>query len=648
MNSSAKQNKKINDLLINESSYTRAPKKGANTPIRFYSKKLGPITTRLLSRTLMVYLGVYAIALLFLTLETSTAVEAFSLGMMLPGGGLIYSGHPILALFILLLFFAALTANKFAAPTIWTATALMGALFADNNAGGSSELLIPIFCMAWILWIKVRSDKRYAKAKKAGEKLVQTLKTNDPLTLRSQPGALGEELSAADLAHAKFILDRALQPIEEFNGLKELEPYGTSALRYQLNYAQYALAMLNYSHTPAFSGYLKEGQRRLIEKMTDLRAWGYWRGENRWGNLDSSPDPIYRDNIMFSGYLGQMLGTYATVTGDHQFNHPGALHFKWDQHQYFNYHQESIAEKILENFQRSPFCLYPCEPNWAYTMCNPFGINSLLLTDQLYGTDFKRLIEKPYRDALIQEFMTPDGRFVPIRSLLWGINIPGFQLEVNDALAIFLHHPSLPDLAETSWEMMRYRCFDPNRDRKFFIHKMGRTDIGLYRSSIAGPFSAMMLAAKEMGDMEVYQALLEEMEQRHKGTIVDGELVHDRMSNLTSFMLAMAKFMRPASFHDIMNEGMPSPWVKGPMLIEAPYPDILVYQAVSDGHALQLGLQASQPGKHAIKLGQLKPEKEYRLVGNTGEQRLKSTNCGELIVQVPIEDRLSMVVVPVS
>jgi len=44
------------------------------------------------------------------------------------------------------------------------------------------------------------------------------------------------------------------------------------ALRYQLNYTCYALAIAQYVYTPAFTGYLTEAQANTIEKMRDKRV----------------------------------------------------------------------------------------------------------------------------------------------------------------------------------------------------------------------------------------------------------------------------------------------------------------------------------------------------------------------------------------
>lgn len=600
-------------LELDTSAFLHPPTAGSNQPLPMRRFKLGPITAAKLATTQKFYLTAATIGLILMIANLNSSFTALGLGLIWPGGGLLYGHHYFSGSLIFILFLISATANRYALPTIWLGSAALSMLFIGDQGCPHSFYGLPLLSLVLFGFIHVQSHIRYKKGLQKSLEIKKTLQANKPLTTRSWIGKIDNELSDEDLAHSKFILDRALQPLDEFNGLKELEPYGTSALRYQLNYAQYALAMYNYCHTPAFGGYLQEAQRRLIEKMTAPNAWRYWYSENMWGNLDSNPDPIRRDNIMFSGYLGQMLGMYQTVSGDNHYQSEDALIFQRNNKQSFPYNHTGINQKVFENFSASEFCLYPCEPNWSYTMCNPFGLNSLLMNDRLFGSNFFAQTKERYENNLRNEFMYADGSFVSLRSMLWGINIPGFNLDVNDGLSVFLHHPCLPDLAETCWEMMRYQHFKTNPKKHYQLKKKGQIDIGNYRHTAIGPYATLLLAAKEMGDMEVYHSVLSNIEDIASKTIKQDELVYKGLSNLTSFILAMAKFSRPAAFHDIITTGMPPTWQKGPQLLDAPYPQCLVYRAVTDGRALEIGIKTNTTNKLMLQLGQLIPNKQYRL-----------------------------------
>jgi hypothetical protein len=157
----------------------------------------------------------------------------------------------------------------------------------------------------------------------------------------------------------------------------------TRSVRYQLNWLQWALAIGQYTRTPAFSGYLAEGQRRLIERMRDRRIWGYWRGENIAGNLDFNADPVRKDNIMFSGYLELMVGTYAVLNSDRRYDAPGALTLTWDGDHRFVYDHAGLSDVVENNFRTSRFGLFACEPTFVFPICNILGLLGLAYRDVL-------------------------------------------------------------------------------------------------------------------------------------------------------------------------------------------------------------------------------------------------------------------------
>src|SRR5262249_37434904 len=122
--------------------------------------------------------------------------------------------------------------------------------------------------------------------------------------------AEAKELSPGELKLMRFLLDRALQPPERFGGFEWLDQFQTAAVRYQLNFIGYALALAQATRLPALGGYLDEAQRRLIAKQADHRVWGYWALENMWGNLRADPDPVARENIMFTGFCATQIAMY--------------------------------------------------------------------------------------------------------------------------------------------------------------------------------------------------------------------------------------------------------------------------------------------------------------------------------------------------
>ena len=600
--------------------------------------KNGELTTRLIRRTFALYLSVFAISLLLLVFSSSSQLHAFALGMMFPGGGLLYLGHYILFPVIVLLFVFTLTGHPVWAPIFWTAMALVAAGSKSEPALEFVQYVLPIACTAMLIHFKIKSEARHRQAQENAEAFNRQLASRSSNVTRSALGSIGGELSLQDRQHAKALLDRALQPIDEFNGFDELEPFGTSALRYQLNFAQYALALLQYSHAPAFKGYLSEAQKNLILKMTDRKAWKYWKLENMWGNFDLNPDPIVRDNIMFSGYLGVMLGTYEAATGDNCFNQPGSLRFTCKSGEEFVYDLPSIAEAINRNFEKAPYTLFPCEPHWVYTMCNPFGLNTLLISDRLNGTALYEGVKDRFEKSLREEFMTADGRFVPIRSSAWGVTPPGLAgTEVNDTFVKFLIHPLYPSLSERSWEAYRYLHYET---KESFLHKtetMRMIDPGNYRRNRLAPMAPTALAAKEMGDLEIFNAIMESIDKLHPPERDNGELGYKGVSNWVTFQLAMARFARPGAFYDMIVHGANPELTDGPNLKEAPYPEVFVSKAYVQDERLELLLHADEkPGEYPFKLSNLQPGAAYIVQGSDNKQSVVADPIGESDIRLNV------------
>jgi hypothetical protein len=178
------------------------------------------------------------------------------------------------------------------------------------------------------------------------------------------------ELSLDDLRLLRVLLDRALQPVPAFDGFEHIEQFQTSALRYQINFSSYALALAQATHLPALQGYMHLAQRNLAAKQLDHRIWRYWRLENLWGNLDPGADPVARDNIMLSGFLAAQLAFAGNATGRRDHDAPGSLAFRHPSGAVYAYSLPSIARLLGRAYARAPFGLLACEPNWVYPLCN--------------------------------------------------------------------------------------------------------------------------------------------------------------------------------------------------------------------------------------------------------------------------------------
>ncbi len=202
------------------------------------------------------------------------------------------------------------------------------------------------------------------------------------------PDVAQRELTEAQLGIARYALDRALQPIGDLNGYDHRDQFQTAALRYQINHLGFSLALLQCHYTPSFQGYLGQAQRNLIEQYLQRRIWNYWIYETAWGHLNlTNFDPANRDNIMLTGWLGLHVNLYMIASGDRRYGDLGSLTFRLNERTAYPHDTHSLARSVAENFERAKFCLYPCEPNWIYPICNHYGMTSLVAHDTLFGTN---------------------------------------------------------------------------------------------------------------------------------------------------------------------------------------------------------------------------------------------------------------------
>ncbi|MDB5976520.1 MAG: hypothetical protein JWR07_3280, partial [Nevskia sp.] len=307
----------------------------AIAPIAVRDTVDGPLSTSRLRRTFLLYV-LLALTGLVLALSAGPALRAGGLGLMLPGGG--FLGHlggglwPSFGavaglLLTLLLFGAALFAwfgsgNIIAPVAVWLGAALLAAATAPAPGwSGAPWLLAAAIVAAATVMLRGRARYRARAIADRDRRNAHLAKlaaqpTAPATVARPDAGGVPEEAAG----YLRHILDRALQPLERFDGFDSIDQFQTASIRYQVCNFGYTLAALQYEHLPAFRGYLAQAQQNLHLKMLDHRNWKYWALENAWGNLSLDPDPVPRDNIMYSGWFGAMLAEYISNTGDSRYN----------------------------------------------------------------------------------------------------------------------------------------------------------------------------------------------------------------------------------------------------------------------------------------------------------------------------------------
>lgn len=627
------------------------------------------MTTARLRRTVLLYGIVFATGVGLLLGGSAPGVRAFGLGLILPGSGflLFAAGAPIDAVLHVALGFCAMavfgvalvlwfaSGNIVAPLAVWLGAAIGASVMGDHPTSSSAAWAIPVSVAGALLlgWARQRSRFRVACAlRRERNEYLATARAIDTPRDEATGFPAVEELSREDVEALRFLLDRALQPVDEFHGFEWIEQFQTSAIRYQIMTAAYALSIANAVRMPALRGYLETAQRNLIEKAKDYRVWRYWQYENFFGNLRVGADPMAprtHDNVMYAGWYAAMVGLYASATGEDRYDVPGAITLRHPRGRAYVYDWPSLVRLQAENFERSSFTLFPCEPNWIYPVCNAFAGMALRMHDRLRGTTDWNRVGRAYRSALDQEFTTADGRLVVIRSSRTGLSIPALVSVMTDTGMLAWLHGVVPDVARRTWEIMRHDFLSLCEGRLSFAPRgPDGIDVGSYRRSHASALASVTFAAGEMGDPELMEAARARLDEEHPAVTQGGVRHRPGVSVVAHLIECIGRLTRANGLHDLVLQPMPEGWRRGPILEEVAYPDVIIARAVSDGRALgAVALPGGEGGTFELGLARLVPGKRYRCAV-AAESEVTADATGRARLRVRLHERTELRVHPVD
>jgi hypothetical protein len=358
---------------------------------------------------------------------------------------------------------------------------------------------------------------------------------------------------------------------------------------------------------------------KLVEKHTDLCVWRYWRSLNLLGNFDPNPDPIARDNIMFSAFLGDVINIFEAATGSTRFDEPGSLTFVWKDGRTFEYDHHSIAAAVERNFRRSKLGFFPCEPGWSFTVCNIMGAQSLRGHDTLHGTDAWNTVRPRFAQTLDEEYSTPDGAYAHIRSnhvgLSWDTGeVPGghyFAQGSNRFVDILPSHAeraaALDRRGAAKLAGLSAMVVDGRLEMELPLelerHRAARSALGKWNGVIGG--------SRMLGDATLFSAALDaSARQCATGLRWPAKPLDAGVPAMGGNMIL--RWSNPITTAQLNVRGYRPP--VGPVLHTAPWDDVLVVEARSnDGASLQMRLEPMDAPMEHVELGfrQLVPGATY-------------------------------------
>jgi hypothetical protein len=626
--------------------------------------RLGPASRRLLLRLLAGLAVVEVVGSVLIFAVGGDRARAAGTSLVFPGTGFTYVAWPVLSLVTIGLLVVALVlwwgaSVHLAIPLVWGASALGAAALAGGprlvvEQGTTWPWAVPVAyaAAAGTVGLALIRSERAFRAKRA-----QIPELNAYLAAAPPPAprAPVRAPDAMDIALLRWCYDFARQPADELVGLDWGEQFHSGTqLRYQLNALSWSLSLYAANFVPNALPQAETALARVIERHTDLRVWGYWRTLNLLGNFDPDPDPIARDNIMFSAFLGDVLNVFEAATGSDRFDQPGSLTFVWKDGRTFAYDHHRIAEAVERNYQRSRLGFYPCEPGWSFTVCNVMGAQALFGHDQLHDTDSWSRIGPRWVETLDGEYSTPDGSYAHIKSNLVGLAWDTGEVPGGHYLAAGSNRFAdiLPAHARRAAALERRRAqkLRPMAasvvDGRLHLELPETLERSRARRSALAAWNGVIGGARLIGEHALADAALDaSARQCGTGERWPGRPLRSGLQGFGGHM--MVRWSAPLTTAELIKRGYQAP--TGPVLADAPWDDVVVTEARSaDGVRLRLRLEPwDKPvPAAALVLTQLSPGTAYRIAGGTTEADLTADAAGTARVTVPVTGPVELVVAP--
>lgn len=628
--------------------------------------RFGPVSRRLVGRLVAVLAVVELIGLGLVLFADDHAARAAGLSLALPGGGLLYNASPVLFVLVagativaLVLWWGA--SAHFAIPLVWALGFVGAVLLADGprlwtDRGTHWSWAIPVvyaLLAAIVATMVVRTERRYRQKRALIPELNEYLRAAElpePITSLREPDDMDAEL-------LRWCLDFADQPDDGLVGLDWGEQFhGGTQLRYQLNSLSWSMSLFAANYVPNAPSQIDQALRRVILKHTDLRVWRYWRTLNLVGNFDPNPDPIRRDNIMFSAFLADVLSTYEAATGSVYFDAPGSLTFVWKDGRTFAYDHHTIVDAVRANYDVSKLGFFPCEPGWSFTVCNVMGAQALRGHDTAHGTHQWDDVRDSWQRTLDEEYHTPDGSYAHIRSNHVGLSWDTGEVPGGHYFANGTHRFAdiLPDHARRA-KALDLRAAAPKMAAVSALVADGALDLDLpaepernhARVSTLLPWNKIIGGARLVGDQKLTEAAI----RSSAAKCATGQRWPKRPLDVGGAALGSHMLLRwtsPLDLAALNIRGYVEP--VGPVLEDAPWDDLLVLLArCDDGRSLRLIMQPAEESPAGVGVAGsftfsgLEPRSAYVLRSATDTIDVRADEEGLATVPVSLSARTEFV-----
>lgn len=145
--------------------------------------------------------------------------------------------------------------------------------------------------------------------------------------------------------------------------------HGLFARRYHIAFCGYAAAALGARGGAGERAVAGRVLGRCVERMLRRDVWAYSMSRSYWGRKPWAPDPCYRENVMFTGHLLQLLALYEAFTGDARYWTEG-WDFVWRDGRRVHYDVGALIRVTTDQMRHGPNGGVTCEPGLMFFPCN--------------------------------------------------------------------------------------------------------------------------------------------------------------------------------------------------------------------------------------------------------------------------------------
>jgi hypothetical protein len=283
-------------------------------------------------------------------------------------------------------------------------------------------------------------------------------------------------------------------------------------VRYSLAFTSYALANVALIE-PSLRPLAAHGIDFALRKMKHPRMWRDWQ-EDGFGKTDAAhatlEDAVAEGNIMFKGHLNTMYALFQLVSGDRRYEPEN----------------ERLTQRIYQEIRANPYAGIVCEPDNYFPQCNSLGYLSLALYDRIHGTDYGE-VAKDWTAWLERHLIDPKTGTLYLSYHPSLHTAKPYVSAYTTAWSLALIHGLDPAFAERHYPAFRKTFLRVSPDgRSAFVRETDDTEDP---DSLATCFA--LLLAKEMGDVETFDRLMNFLEREGKPRFRNGQLVYENKTN---------------------------------------------------------------------------------------------------------------------